>query len=385
MLIILKNIFSMNTKVLIKIILPLTILGILATSYFSQIYTQNSASISPQTNSKINSSNSSQITSQNSNNLQTSQNKNLKLMFAGDIFFARRLDEWAKKSELKENYIVSKLDTLKRENYDAWIGNLECPVTTKQSSLQEQSTLLKFSCSPTYLPALRKYFDVLSLSNNHTDNMNGKEGLLETEQFLQKENFQYFGTFDNTDKAKLCKIVDIKQVKIAMCGFHGVFNLPTKDQIAVVSQYSKYFPTIVMPHQGVEYKFTSNKYQQAIYRDFIDNGADLVVGAHPHVVQESEVYKGKLIMYSLGNFIFDQASKDTNEHIVLDVDMQIQDFVAIDCKENCLELKPKKPKIIWKYGIKATKSSVGVTELAPELQQKMLERTKIPKNGLTLQ
>jgi len=61
---------------------------------------------------------------------------------------------------------------------------------------------------------------------------------------------------------------------------------------------------IVFPHWGEEYVTKSNSYQQKWARFFIDKGADLVVGSHPHVIQDSEIYKDKYIYYSLGHFVF---------------------------------------------------------------------------------
>jgi poly-gamma-glutamate synthesis protein (capsule biosynthesis protein) len=63
---------------------------------------------------------------------------------------------------------------------------------------------------------------------------------------------------------------------------------------------------IVYPHWGPEYELFPSSNQVLLARQFIDAGADIVLGAHPHVVQPIEVYKGKLIVYSLGNFVFDQ-------------------------------------------------------------------------------
>jgi len=61
-----------------------------------------------------------------------------------------------------------------------------------------------------------------------------------------------------------------------------------------------------MPHMGAEYQSSPDELRQTTYRSMIDNGADMVIGDHPHWVQSTEAYKGKLIAYSMGNFIFDQ-------------------------------------------------------------------------------
>lgn len=247
----------------------------------------------------------------------------LKLLFAGDIFLDRHIDELSQKSPLKYAYPFQGLYTLEREKYDAWIGNLECPVTEEQSTKFEKSEWLKFSCKKEYLPELKKYFDIVSLANNHTDNMGKEAGLIETRKHLDNVGIKYFGHFDNSKSEDICKVHAIKNVPIAFCGFHGVYKLPTDKELEILKKYSDKYITIVMPHQGEEYKFTANTYQKKIYRKMIDLGADLVVGAHPHVVQNIEDYKGKKIYYSLGNFIFDQSWAKTREHMVLDLEIEI--------------------------------------------------------------
>jgi len=78
---------------------------------------------------------------------------------------------------------------------------------------------------------------------------------------------------------------------------------------------------IVNVHWGVEYKHQHNKIQAEYGRAFIDAGADLVIGHHPHVVQGMEIYNGKPIFYSLGNFVFDQYfSSDTQEGLAVGIE-----------------------------------------------------------------
>lgn len=263
----------------------------------------------------------------------------LHLLFTGDIFLDRGIDVKSQSSPLSYKYPFSGLSTLNRQDYDAWIGNLECPVTDEQSSMYEKENYLKFSCKKEYLPELKKYFDYVSLANNHTDNMNGRKGIEETRQHLKEAGIQYFGDYDNSEKDSVCSIVFVQtkddKIPIALCGFHGVFKLPTDDEMKVIDEYSKYFVTIVMPHQGVEYEPRSNSFQKKIYHAFIDHGADAVIGSHPHVIEEVEEYKGKIIFYSLGNFIFDQTWVKTREHMTLDTSIAFpQDknsYKDLDC------------------------------------------------------
>jgi poly-gamma-glutamate synthesis protein (capsule biosynthesis protein) len=290
---------------------------------------------------------------------------NLKILFTGDIFLDRHIDELSQKSVLKYQYPFSGLDTLNRGEYDAWIGNLECPVTDEQSTAYEKENYLKFSCKKAYLSELSKYFTAVSLANNHTNNMNGRKGIVETRKHLDNVGIKYFGDYDSSEKDELCKIIFIAtkdfgdQIPIALCGFNGVFQLPTDEELKVISEYSKYFITFVMPHQGEEYKFTANTYQQRIYKQMIDDGADAVYGSHPHVIENIEKYKGKMIFYSLGNFIFDQQWSKTREHLEVETNISLStsNYKNLDCRNisntACLlqakKLNIQKPKFSISY------------------------------------
>lgn len=285
----------------------------------------------------------------------------INLLFTGDVFLDRHIDEKSQKSPLKYAYPFSGLETLERAKYDAWIGNLECPVTEKQSTAYEKENYLKFSCKKEYLSELKKYFDIVSLANNHTDNMGGRKGIEETRKHLSEVGIKYFGDFDNSQTSEACSVHYVKEIPFAFCGFHGVYKLPKDEELEIIKKYSKYFVTIVMPHQGEEYKFTSNSYQKKVYRKMIDNGADVVYGSHPHVIQESEEYKGKKIFYSLGNFIFDQSWSKTREHMVIDTeisfpqykdnykDLACSDKSGLDCLEMAEKMGIIKPEFNLKY------------------------------------
>jgi poly-gamma-glutamate synthesis protein (capsule biosynthesis protein) len=271
----------------------------------------------------------------------TSTTSTYKLLVVGDIFLDRHIDELTQKDNKtnpnKYAYPFQGLSTLERGNYDAWVGNLECPVTIEQSSKFEKENWLKFSCKKEYLPELRKYFDIVSLANNHTDNMNGEKGLLETRKHLDEAGIKYFGHFDSSKSEDLCKLIDIENkvqsktqnsisshsLTVAFCGFHGVYKLPTDVELEIIKKYSDRYITIVMPHQGTEYEFIAGTYQRKIYRKMIDLGADVVIGSHPHVTQNVETYNGRKIFYSLGNFIFDQSWEKTRKHMVIDMEITL--------------------------------------------------------------
>jgi poly-gamma-glutamate synthesis protein (capsule biosynthesis protein) len=87
---------------------------------------------------------------------------------------------------------------------------------------------------------------------------------------------------------------------------------------------------VVSLHWGIEYEQHSTTSQQLFARALIDAGADLVVGHHPHVVQEVEEYKGRYIAYSLGNFVFDQDfSLETMRGLMLEVSVRNKQIEAV--------------------------------------------------------
>jgi poly-gamma-glutamate synthesis protein (capsule biosynthesis protein) len=95
---------------------------------------------------------------------------------------------------------------------------------------------------------------------------------------------------------------------------------PMKADVAMAKNLADL--VIVSMHSGTEYQSTPNRRQEEFARAAVDAGADLIIGHHPHVVQTVERYHGKYIVYSLGNFIFDQMwSRETREGMTLRVTM----------------------------------------------------------------
>ena len=96
------------------------------------------------------------------------------------------------------------------------------------------------------------------------------------------------------------------------------FKLDMEKAVELIKETRKKVDYLIVSiHWGVEYSHKANqKMQVEPAHEFVDAGADLVIGHHPHVVQNFEIYKGKFVFYSLGNFVFDQYwSKDTQEEL----------------------------------------------------------------------
>lgn len=322
------------------------------------------------------------------------------ISFFGDVFWGRRMQTWSEASEQGIDYPFAGLAEFDKQPEENWVANLECPVTTKEVSQAEQEDLLRFNCKPEYLPAAREYFDIFSLANNHTDNVEGEIGLQETKELLSMNNLQYFGHFDNASRQDICEVVSTKArivyndnttdntyIPVALCGYHNVFKLPTPEEIAVISDYATHVPTFVMPHQGAEYIDVADNLQTQTFRQMIDAGADAVLGGHTHSVINTEVYNNKLIAYSLGNFIFDQQfiqQVTTGLGVKAKLNFEypeVENIVSIKCykhQNGCLEKikqqNPKKPEFTIEYkAVVSTSADQQTTLASPELTKDVLQ------------
>jgi poly-gamma-glutamate synthesis protein (capsule biosynthesis protein) len=161
---------------------------------------------------------------------------------------------------------------------------------------------------------------VVSLANNHTGDF-GHEAFVEQLDLLQKQKLPYFGGGRNCAEARTPHVMEIKGVRIALLGynefkpryFEAGPNWPgtawsVDEQVVADIQAARTISKadLVIPymHWGAEHDPATDR-QKHLARLMIDAGADIIVGGHPHVTQETEYYKGKLIVYSLGNYVFD--------------------------------------------------------------------------------
>jgi poly-gamma-glutamate synthesis protein (capsule biosynthesis protein) len=108
-------------------------------------------------------------------------------------------------------------------------------------------------------------------------------------------------------------VKNIGNKKVALVGFDITLNNDhLEDDYKLVENLKEENDLVVVNmHWGLEYRKKSNSEQQEVGHRLIEAGADVIIGHHPHVIQEIEIYQGKPIFYSLGNFIFDQSREDT--------------------------------------------------------------------------
>ncbi|MCY2992751.1 MAG: CapA family protein [Planctomycetota bacterium] len=200
---------------------------------------------------------------------------------------------------------------------DAAIGNLECVVATGGQAIKKPWV---FRADPQVLPVLGRHFGIVSLANNHTGDYS-HEAFLEMLGFLEKHHLRYFGGGRNCAQARTPLILELKGLRIALLGYNefkprtfeagptwpGVAWSVDEQVVADIrAARTLHRAELVIPylHWGWEHE-PANDRQEQLARRMIDAGADLVVGGHPHVTQAVEYYAGKLIVYSLGNFVFD--------------------------------------------------------------------------------
>ncbi len=257
------------------------------------------------------------------------EKKPVKILFVGDMMFDRYIRQATEKHGGDYNYIFSDIKS-DLEQYNLVVGNLEGPITNKQSvsvgTAMDEKRNLVFSFDPAVAGALAENnIGLVSLGNNHILNQ-GEGGLAETKKYLDEAGVRYFGDTGNGDPEFQAE--EIGGTKIGFINYNYSIAGSLERAIGDIGNIRNSVDfVIVCPHWGVEYR-TGKPSQniQEMGRKFIDAGADLVIGTHPHVVEASETYRGKRIYYSLGNFIFDQYfSPDTMHGLAVAVEINPAD------------------------------------------------------------
>lgn len=256
-------------------------------------------------------------------------------LFNGTTVWARAVEKHANGNFAQP---FSRLSTFEREKYDAWSTDLECPITDNVVPYETQVSKLIFNCRPQFLSEASKFFNLYDLANNHTDNQNGQAGIATTRAYLEAAGVQYFGNYDPTLTQEICEVVGLPvrlikadkteekaSLPVAFCAWHffNYFRGPKPEELAVVKQYADLMPVFGFVEMGAEYNATATTEQTNIAHQLIDTGLDFLLANNPHWVQNTEVYKGKLIVYSLGNFIFDQLDAETQRGASIDTTMTV--------------------------------------------------------------
>ena len=243
------------------------------------------------------------------------EEKPINIIFVGDVMLGRGVEGKYKQGDIFRN--VSGVFS----EADAEVANLEGPILS--SHIKTSNNSYKFSFATTTLNILKfAGFTDLSLANNHTDNY-GRDGYFETMLNLKSVGLNYFGD-PNLISEYSVNEREISGKKFVFAGINDTYGNLTDGKIIELAKstrakFSDDFFFFVI-HWGEEYEFVANARQMRIGRGLIDVGVDLVIGSHPHVIQNIDKYNDKYIFYSLGNFVFDQYfSTSTQEGLVVNM------------------------------------------------------------------
>jgi len=198
------------------------------------------------------------------------------------------------------------------------IANLECVIATMGKAEIKPFT---FRADPRTIPLIARYFDGVSVANNHSGDF-GKDAFAEQLGLLETAHLPYFGGGRDLASAHRPWIVDRNGIRLAFLGYvefkprafeasatrPGVAWSGEDEQVLrdIRAARADLHADLVIPflHWGWEDEGYPSARQREFARRMLDAGADMIVGSHPHVTQGAEIYRGKPIVYSLGNFLF---------------------------------------------------------------------------------
>lgn len=283
--------------------------------------------------------------------LSTPTENEITLAFAGDIMLDRGV-----KYSVNKNFggdyskLFDNLGSLK--DNDIFFANLEGPVSDVGTDMHN---LYSFRMDPKVLSVLKDAgLDIVSFANNHVGDWK-RAAFDDTRKRLDDIGILYTGSGDNKADAEEPTIIEKDGLKIGFLGFtdvgpdwliatdtqSGVLTAKDENLAGIIKNASEKVDILITSfHWGIEYS-EHNARQTYLAHLAIDNGAKLVIGHHPHVIEATENYKGGLIAYSLGNFIFDQYfSTKTMEGMILKVTLDPQNKTLKNYEKYIVKLNP---------------------------------------------
>jgi poly-gamma-glutamate synthesis protein (capsule biosynthesis protein) len=230
----------------------------------------------------------------------------VKILLVGDMMFDRYIRQVSERKGL--NIIFQPMEKF-LPSFDLVVGNLEGPITANPSisvntALGEKNNYVFTFPSNVANELYAKNIRLVNIGNNHIKNF-GDRGIEETKSNLNQAKVNYFGAPDTKNNFF---ITETKGIKVAFINYNqfvaGGETITLGNLQNIRANRPDYI--IVYTHWDKEYSEVPMEKNRELARKFIDSGANIVIGTHPHVVGTQEEYRGKKIYYSIGNFIFDQ-------------------------------------------------------------------------------
>ncbi len=244
----------------------------------------------------------------------------VRLSAVGDIMLDRgvgsaleRMDQEVRTSLMRTEALMNSVTA----DSDVIFGNLESVLSTKGQPL---SKAYVFEADPRHVNLLQKWrISALSVSNNHSEDY-GWEAWEESIDVLRTKGLTPIGGYAN-EPIVATTVAGTKE--IAFFGFQNLTAAFSFEKAAAEIKEAKQDHDIVVVsmHWGTEYQPSPASSTVELAHALIDAGADIILGHHPHVLQPVEIYKDKLIFYSLGNFVFDQVGEEQNKSMIATIDV----------------------------------------------------------------
>jgi poly-gamma-glutamate synthesis protein (capsule biosynthesis protein) len=304
------------------------------------------------------------------NEMDTEKKSNDKvvLCFAGDVMMDSYFEDYI--NNFGVDYSWTSVAAIFQKADIAAI-NLETCVSERGKSLKREG--YGFRSKPFTLKGLvNAGIDLVNLANNHTYDY-GEVAFLDTLGHLEEYGILYSGAGRNIEEAINVKIFEKNNLKVGFLSFAegnaykagdekpGIACFDRNDNTIMLNTITKAKEKcdilIIMLHWGIEYAREPSDYQIELAHKIIEAGADGIIGHHPHVLQGIEIYKGKPILYSTGNFLFLKKNVEAGKTAVFELEFGKNNFtggsfypVHIDkCKAQLLEENdPMKSEIIEK-------------------------------------
>jgi poly-gamma-glutamate synthesis protein (capsule biosynthesis protein) len=256
----------------------------------------------------------------------------LELTFAGDIMFGGFFyGDWAPKTP-EEGDALAEVHALLAS--DLGVANLETTLMREPPTTEADTKKMRFVAKPEHAAVLAKHgISVVSVANNHQLDMR-VAGAAETMALLPELGLTAIGALRDAPPLVRVETVTVRGWKLGFIAATRVSNIRSAadepqqvfltgsdfvDQIvpAIEGAKADHDAIIVVLHWGTEYEDDPSSSQVKAAHVFVDAGAAAVIGTHPHVLQGIERYKGGVIAYSLGNFVFRNASEIVRQAGVL--------------------------------------------------------------------
>lgn len=215
---------------------------------------------------------------------------------------------------------INPFKNLSIDDNDFWMGNFECVCS------DSEKPLTPFVISPDILGKIQ-HLNLYGVANNHSMQI-GDRGYDDTLAFLSSRDIKYVGSKSNptvkfNHQGKLVGVFAFSQRPDNFSRSPLYNHIPEYEQLSgQISQLDECDYKIAFIHWGYEFINYPNIDQKLLAHWLVDQGIDLVVGMHPHVMQGYERYKDKDIFYSLGNAVFKMSWEPTSYGLMIDVDLE---------------------------------------------------------------